>query len=629
MPKPCRIIRAIAVSVVVLVASVDRAAAQASPATTPEMCRGDRALQGLPIRRVQIESRGGWQPMANLKFGPGDTFDFPTFSEAHGTVLQALSRDPLRDSFESAEQNSLSIFFVSSCVIVVEGADCGAANRCVDITMRPYSVRLDLSNPGGNAIPVPRSNRGTAYSQVPVFLRVLNPTFGVERDRNAGVSETAAVSTDLLTLPALIQGRTPAKTNTKLNLDLRASKSIDKTFYETNSELMLDRRKTGRFMERLSVFTAFGVNQQPLANGRHFNNASRSGVAVKLRTSRRMVESITLAGNYRWTGHRVFLDDPESPDELTGEQSFESRILLDGAAGDGRWRAGVWLEENAPAKKTFENYRRMAVMGGYQSEIGKTEQTVGLELLVGAGRVWGAPPAYARFYGGSKLSGFLYGTPETPAMRSFPDGPLLRNFGRGQSTASNAASRSLERGYWHVNLNVTLPLPKLSCPLIPALALFDNVPSQNDAASPCKIKRPPAGIKTLKDSINGMVNTGESFLSADIADELVATGVDPDQADKEGAARAAKVFSQIRPAMRFITEKANLYAFKPLFMLDVGTTTTSESAEDHRTRVALGGGLQLTVATAKFELGYVRGVRRFETDPKGNLIARLVFQNLF
>jgi hypothetical protein len=627
MPTLHEIIATFAVSALVLIGSVDRAAAQTPSSTQSNMCRGDKSLQGLPIRRVNIEYRGGWQPTVNLKFGPGDNFDFPTFSDAHETLLNALNRDRLRDSFELAEQNSVSISFVSSCVIAVEGAACGAASRCVDITLRPYSVRLDLSNAGGNSIPVPRSNRGTSYSQVPVFLRVFNPTFGIDHDRQTGVSEAAAISTDLLTLPAAFAGKTPPKRSTKLNLDVRGSKSLNKTFYESNSELTLDSRRTGKTTERLSFFAALSVNRQPLADGRHFNNASRSGAAVKLRTSARLVESVTLAGNYRWSGHRFFKGDPTTPDELTAEQSFESRALLDGAVGDGSWRVGIWLDENAPEKKAFENYRRLAFMSGYQSEIGKTEQTVGLEVLVGAGRVWGTPPGYARFYGGTSLSSFLYDSPETPAMRSFPGGPLLRSFGRGQATAQNAAA-ARQRGYWHVNLNVTLPLPKLSCPLIPALALFDNVPSQNDEANPCKIKRPAAGIKTVKDSINGMVKTGESFLSADIADELVAKGMNGDQADKEGAVRAAKVFSQIRPAMQFITEKANLYAFKPLFMLDAGAIT-SEGPVEQRARVAIGGGLQLTVATVKFELGYLRAVQRFDTDPKGNLIARLVFQNLF
>jgi hypothetical protein len=179
-----------------------------------------------------------------------------------------------------------------------------------------------------------------------------------------------------------------------------------------------------------------------------------------------------------------------------------------------------------------------------------------------------------------------------------------------------------------VNLNVTVPLPKLSCPLIPAVALFDDAPSQNSAANPCEIERPPAGVKTLKDSLNGMVKSGENFLIADITEELIEQGMDPDKADREAAKRAGKVFRQIAPAMRFITEKANLYAVKPLFMLDVGDITAG-GAGYSLTRAAVGGGLQVIIAVAKFEAGYLHTARRIQNDPRGNFVARLVFQNLF
>jgi hypothetical protein len=50
---------------------------------------------------------------------------------------------------------------------------------------------------------------------------------------------------------------------------------------------------------------------------------------------------------------------------------------------------------------------------------------------------------------------------------------------------------------------------------------------------------------------------------------------------------------------------------------------------DSRTRIAVGGGLQLTVVVAKFEVGYMRTVRRAPGDQKGNIVMSLVFQNLF
>src|SRR3989442_82735 len=177
------------------------------------------------------------------------------------------------------------------------------------LAIRLYSVRLDLVNAGGNVIPVPRSNRGTFYSQVPGFLKVFNPTFGIERDRQMGVLGVGTTSTNLLTLPSTIRGHNPDETNTKLDLDLQGSRSLDKQFYETSSELNLDRRWTGKLMEDLSVFTAASVNRQPLGEGRHFNNAVRAGGAVKFRPGVGGMTTLFLGVTYRWVTHRLFGKD--------------------------------------------------------------------------------------------------------------------------------------------------------------------------------------------------------------------------------------------------------------------------------------------------------------------------------
>ena len=596
-------------AIVLLILNAGHLSAQTPLQSQPDVCRGDASLQGTPIRKLTIEARGGWQPSVHLPFGPGDAFDFAQLTNAQTIVSQALSNDPLRDSVELQAQNSLSVTFVASCVTVVEGAACGqdraagGSNQCVDIVIRPFSVRLGLSNTGANAVPVARSNRATAYSQVPVLLRALNPAFGVEHDRRVGFSETLRVSTDLFTLSSMFAGKVPDDNHTSLNLDLRGSKSLNEPFYETNADLALDRRHIGKRVEAFSLLGGFSANSQPLADGQHNNNSARVGGSARFRSAKRTLDTLMLAGNYRWTDHR-FVESRLAEDESTAENAFEGRALLDGRAGDGTWRLASWFETNQPSASGFNPYRRFAFLGGYQSELGKTEQTIGLELLAGAGWSWGTTPAYARFYGGTGLGNFLHEAHDAPIMRSLPTGPLLRSLGRGEGTAEDVNGPVHSDAYWHVNLNVTVPIPRFSCPLIPPLALFDNVAAQNAATNPCQVRRPPPGVKTLKDTINGMVVSGENFLSADIAEDLIEHGMEAEVAEKEGAERAANVFRQIRPAMRFITEKANLYAIKPLFMLDVGRIAT-EGSEDPLTRVSVGGGLQLLIATAKFEVGYM------------------------
>lgn len=608
--------------------------AQTVSQSQPNECRGDLSIRGLPIRTVKIETRGGWQPSLQLPLAPGDKFDFVKLSEARTIVHKALSNDPLRDALEASGLGSLSLFITTTCVTVHEASACGSINgaagssSCVDVIIRPFALRLDLVNIKGNTVPIPRSNRATFYSQVPAPLRALNPTFGIQHDRETGASPTASISTDLLSLPHNLRGQAPPDRNTKLKFDLQGSKSINQPFYDSSSSLSFLRRRTGEPLEDISLLADFSVSQQPLAEGKHFNNSVRVGGSFKLRPEISNLSSITIAGNYRWSAHRFFNRD-NTLAEVTGEQSFEWRALVDGRAGDGTWRAGIWIDANTPEKRGFEPYGRLAFLGGYQSEIGKSEQTVGLEVVAGAGRSWGNVPAYARFYGGTGTSNFLYDAPDAVTMRAMPAGPLLRSFGRAQAGARNTKA-DIRGGtsYWHVNLNTTFPIPKLSCPLIPPIALADDAQGQNSTSNPCRIRKPPQGVKTLKDSLNGMVKTGQSFLEADIADKLIAEHVDEATAEAEAGIRAEKVFRKLTPAMRFLTEKANLYAVKPLFMLDVGRLNSS-GIDDQRTRVAIGGGVQIVIAIAKFELGYVRAMRRLPSDPRGNFTARIVFQNLF
>src|SRR5437868_10645581 len=91
---------------------------------------------------------------------------------------------------------------------------------------------------------------------------------------------------------------------------------------------------------------------------------------------------------------------------------------------------------------------------------------------------------------------------------------------------------------------------------------------------------------------------------------------------------ADKIWNEITPITSFVADQANLYSIKPLLMFDAARLKAGESF-NNRTRYALGGGLQLTIVIAKFELGYMQTLNRISGDSRGNVVARLVFQNLF
>ena len=207
------------------------------------------------------------------------------------------------------------------------------------------------------------------------------------------------------------------------------------------------------------------------------------------------------------------------------------------------------------------------------------------------------------FYGGNTLNSFLYQDTTDPTLTSLPSGPLLRSFGKNQAGFVVAGGPPVgANSYQHFNLNVSIPIPRLSSPLIPDVVVI------------------PTPRKTLRSLINFAVNSGEEALSLNLQDE----GLSEEEANK----KAAKIFGQIRPGVGFLTNFGKIYSLKPMVMFDYTRLTRSRSG-DPQIRYAVGGGLQLTMVVAKFEAGYMRTVRSLGGDSRGNLVVRLVFQNLF
>src|SRR5262249_35562243 len=101
-----------------------------------------------------------------------------------------------------------------------------------------------------------------------------------------------------------------------------------------------------------------------------------------------------------------------------------------------------------------------------------------------------------------------------------------------------------------------------------------------------------------------------------------------EQAKKKVQPDVEKIWRGIGPMVEYITDHTNLYAVKPLAMFDVACLAATDVA-GARVRYALGGGLQLTVVVAKFEVGYLRTLNRLPGDQRGNFVVRMVFEKLF
>ena len=596
----------------------------------PSQCVDDNTLtEGLPLHSLKIKARGGWVPqIASVSSAePILVVDQPYTANKRTFTIRAVNTALLDDrkqvdeaivgsanSSPSAQGSAtkslgvISVLYTTACTRIIEGPRCGASAKCVDVEIQPYYVRLERTEIGKLILPIPRSNRPNFFNQTPRALLAFNPTFGVSHDRRYGLAEKAEISTNLLTLGPLLKGGDdlPAAGNTRLNLHLLGQKSLDNPFYDAEVTLSLKRLRPGKTLESFSLEGNFVGDHQPWGEGKYFRNSGRVGATFELRPQSAWLGKVTASAAYRFSGNRYFSGD-QLLVEQTSENSVEGRAIIDGRIGGGLIRLGIWADSSSPTKD-FRSYRRLAGTLAYQKEFAITlNQTVGVEVVTGAGRAVGDVPEYARFYGGNQLASFLYDEAADPVLASFPTGPLVRSFGKGQ--AGNTVGPALVRGatsYRHLNLNVTIPIPSLSRPLIPAEQVIE--PEEDE----------PGG--TLKDVIKGQMNTAESSISVALQEQ----GTSFDDAERE----AAQIVKQIRPAVNFIADQANIFSIKPLFMFDAANLKVPGSTSN-RNIYGVGGGLQLTIVVAKFEAGYMRTISRNPDDPHGNFVLRLVFQNLF
>lgn len=614
------------------------------------------AAGGGRARPVSVGEDGDNEAGGPLPLAAGEAFSAGGRSLAS---FRALRDELKRQGVESVEffthRGSFSVLRIDSCLRRVSEAECrtslaGAAtaaaakgldvSKCVDVTVRPFYVRVDVVRVGSNYLPVPRSNLPTAFRNVPAPLLALSPTLGTSYDRRAGLSQRFDVTTDLLDLRRTLGGETPSDVEaglarkppprkTRLELKAKGEKSVDEPFYGAAGRLAFERRETGRTLESVGAVTSFDATHEPLGDGRVFRNVARLGLSLTLKPRAGLLDSLTLDAGYRRSASRFFSDDGQRRELLT-EDAFEARALFEGRLLGGFTRLGLWADggshEGAPG-----SYRRAAAVFGFQKEFALAlNQTVGFEAVAGAGRASGSTPGHARFYGGSALGNFLFEAPDSDLLRAFPQGPLMRAYGKNQATVRAGGAAGGATSFWHVNLSASVPVPALSRPLVPDISLVDEGEEdedEEDGTTPTAVRRDVCGREiarrppTLKNAVKSAGKSAGSFLVSFYRNN---EGL----SQKEARARACADVRQIVPALDFIADRANLYAVKPLFMFDAARLGTG-AASDPGVRVGVGAGVQLTLVVARFELGYVRAVRRLGGDPRGNLVARLVFQNLF
>jgi hypothetical protein len=382
---------------------------------------------------------------------------------------------------------------------------------------------------------------------------------------------------------------------------------VDEPSYRADAGLRYSERRNGTTVQEFTVRADYeGVNE-PLGTAEHSRQAAfgSAGVTLKVAPNTRL----SLDTGYRWTDDRMGSDVPSLRTRTSASEQI-NRVLLDAIPRPiyGFLRAAVW-EDNAWLTGGGGSYQRFVGRLGYAKEIpAGCSQTIGLEMVAGGGKLEGSAPSYARFFGGNSAGQFLYDGPSSAALLKMPAGPLVRSFGQGQAgfrTSSGGVSGG--DSFWHVNVNLAVPVRSWSRALIP-----DEL-TDIEGADGKRI--------SLKQLLRKQVDvTGPSMLAATLRHE----GMTAEEADK----KAGEILGEVQPATHFIIDDANLYSVKPLLMFDAaGMTGARASSAD--TWFAAGGGLQIVIVTAKLEVGYMRTVSGPTFGNRGNVFVRLVFQNLF
>ncbi len=564
--------------------------------------QGPRSL----VRSVKIVAR--WAPEITLPIKRSDEFTPDKIRETRLAIIKAVGAEKAKYNSESIHLGKLPIVlmdvnYVRVCGRKVPEKDClsdGLTKNCVNVEVHILALSTDPAYLGSLFLPIPRSNKFTFLGNVSRPIRVLNPKFSMDHDEMLGTTVGFELSTDLLSLDRTITGKPEVAKKTSLVLTAKTRKSVNKSFYNSQAQLSFLAREPTEHVESIGLEASFASDMEPERVSSYRRNTFRIGGHLAFAPALGLLNQIFLGAGYRRSQNDLSGDGVRSRIS-TAESSYDARVILDGRLLNGFTRLGFWLDGGSP-KNASSSYTRVAGLIGYEKDIPVSGHTIGIEAIGGAGWVSRNTPEYALFYGGNQLNNFLYQDTRESGLNFLPAGPLMRSFGKNQAGVPVSGNRQVGvDSYRHFNLTLSIPIPGLSKPLIP-----DEVVNDNPRI-------------TLRDLVDFAVNTGEESLSSNLQDE----GMTEDEADKS----AAKVFSEIRPGIKFLTNYAKLYAVKPILMFDA--STMSRRGIGSYTRYAFGGGIQLTVAVAKFELGYLSTEHRVGGDRRGNFVARFIFQNLF
>jgi hypothetical protein len=357
-----------------------------------------------------------------------------------------------------------------------------------------------------------------------------------------------------------------------------------------------------------NIAVRYSNHLSPLGEGQDWNQQVQIEGGIQQKLDQSFIKNYAVGGSVR------FLDSSYTPRNSNllqnSETGFTIYALGDSRIGDGSARFGAWFDAGFPSNSS--SYQRLAIQGGYSTELGEGHNTVGLEVMAGSGYAWGNPPEYSRFFGGSLASNFLYDPLNSPQVRAFPLGPIIRSYGE-QQAGLRGANGFVSGGnfYWNLNFSLTFPIAAWSTPLIPDEEVEDPV-DNSPVLLPVFVKRAVTAQRVIS--------------VAEIKKDLIKRGY-PD--NEKTAAMASNFFdNEVIPTIHYVTDRANLYSIKPMLLFDVAQISGNNGLGSN-IWAALGAGIQVNIVNGRLETGYMQTIAPASNSSIGNFFLRFVFQNLF
>ncbi|MEO6220514.1 MAG: hypothetical protein ABIO81_08805, partial [Ginsengibacter sp.] len=444
-----------------------------------------------------VEITGRWVPkelQSKLEqiVGIGQLFDPATISTAQEIVRSEIIKG--EEEFAIKLLGSTSILYIASDACPVPDS---SDVKKVQVTIRPYYLRIDLYNIGNNILPIPRTAKPTFYKYVPAFLLATSPFVGIANDRRFGTYGVIQTSTDLLHIAGT--SKPPDNAKNLLNLDVNFRKSFNASFYNFTGALQFIRPVSNDKPIGWNFGLMYNKSLEPLDISNYDHGSAKIFASVNGNGRILFLNKYAISGGAQFSQNRYSLLNTKYKNP---QSDYDFNALGDGRVGNGLARLGIWFNAGVPKKDiNLKPYQRVAGKLGYAVPLGSGHNSVDIEATVSLGYIWGTPPAYSGYFAGNTASDFLYTALHSFTNMSFPIGPVIRSLGEKEGgLPSSTASIPGGTRYWGLNLNFSIPVAKWSRALIPDIVIQDE----------------PRRI-TMRSAIKGQVNTAKSFIADDLA----------------------------------------------------------------------------------------------------------------